>query len=102
MPYVAVSVYSYLLKPKTAPLRAEKHPCFVKIIRKKNTNFALALRKRRGFCVTKKHPIAWKDTLCGMQNNRFCKALIARRLCNNCICKKYLHLCCILFVYRIT
>ena len=53
MPYVAVSVYSYLLKPKTAPLRAEKHPCFVKIIRKKNTNFALALRKR-GFLQEKK------------------------------------------------
>ena len=79
MPYVAVGVYSYSLKPKTAPLRSENCPCFVKIIRKKNTNFAF-----------------------GMQNNRFCKALIARRLCNNCICKKYLHLCCILFVYRIT
>lgn len=43
MPYVAVSVYSYSLKPKTASLRAEKHPCFVKIVLKKNTNFGLAL-----------------------------------------------------------
>ncbi len=101
MPYVAVSVYSYLLKPKTAPLRAEKHPCFVKIIRKKNTNFALALRKRL-FCNAKQPLLPCKRAAFGMQNNRFCKALIARRLCNNCICKKYLHLCCILFVYRIT
>ena len=52
MPYVAVSVYSYLLKPKTASLRAEKHPYFVKIIRRKNHNFALTLRKRL-FCAAK-------------------------------------------------
>ena len=38
MPYVAVGVYSYSLK-------AEYHPCFVKIVRKKNTIFVFALRK---------------------------------------------------------
>ena len=52
MPYVAVSVYSYSLKPKTTPLKAEYHPCFVKIVRKKNHNFGLALRKRL-FCIAK-------------------------------------------------
>ena len=45
MPYVAVSVYSYSLK-------AEYHPCFVKIILMKNGNFIFALRKRL-FCIAK-------------------------------------------------
>ena len=28
----------------------------------------------------------------GMQNNRFCKALINRQLCDSCACEKYLQL----------
>ena len=80
MPYVAVSVYSYSLKPKTAPLRSENCPCFVKIVRKKNYNFGLALRKRL-FCMAKPTLLPCKTAAFGMQNNRFCKALVVRRLC---------------------
>ena len=79
MPYVAVSVYSYSLKPKTAPLKAEYHPCFVKIVRKKNGNFGLTLRKRL-FCNAKPTLLPCKRAAFGMQNNRFCKALINRWL----------------------
>ena len=99
MPYVAVSVYSYLLKPKTAPLRAEKHPCFVKIIRKKNTNFALALRKRL-FCNAKPTLLPCKTAAFEMQKNRFCKALINRRLCDSYACEKYLHSYCLFYAYK--
>ena len=101
MPYVAVSVYSYSLKPKTAPLRSENCPCFVKIVRKKNHNFGLALRKRL-FCSAKPTLLPCKTAAFGMRNNRFCKALMDRDLSNSCACEKYLHLCSILFVYRIT
>ena len=77
MPYVAVGVYSYSLKPKTASLRAEKHPYFVKIIRKKNYNFGLALRKWL-FCIAKPTLLPCKRAAFGMQNNRFCNTLKAR------------------------
>ena len=99
MPYVAVSVYSYSLKPKTAPLRSENCPCFVKIIHKKNHNFVLALRKRL-FCIAKPTLLPCKTAAFGTQNNRFCKALIARRLCDSCACEKYLHSCCLFFAYK--
>ena len=82
MPYVAVSVYSYSLK-------AEYHPCFVKIILMKNGNFIFALRKRL-FCIAKPTLSPCKTAAFGMQNNRFCKALINRRLCDSCACEKYL------------
>ena len=96
MPYVAVSVHSYSLKPKTTPLKAEYHPCFVKIVRKKNHNFGLTLRKRL-FCIVKQPLLPCKTAAFGMQNNRFCKALINRRLCDSCACEKYLQLlCCLL------
>ncbi|ATV27649.1 hypothetical protein CTM62_10995 [Prevotella intermedia] len=58
--------------------------------------------RKRLFCIAKPTLLPCKTYAFALQNNRFCKALIARRLCDNCICKKYLHLCCILFVYRIT
>ena len=77
MPYVAVSVYSYSLKPKTAPLRAEKHPCFVKIVRKKNHNFGLALRKWL-FCDAKEPLLPCKTYAFGTQNNRFYNTLMDR------------------------
>ena len=91
MPYVAVSVYSYLLKPKTAPLKPKNRPCFVKIVRKKNTIFVFALRKRL-FCIAKPTLLPCKTAALGTQNNRFCKALINRRLCDICACEKYLQL----------
>ena len=45
MPYVAVGLYSYSLKAENRSIESRIPPCFVKIIRKKNTNFGLALRK---------------------------------------------------------
>ncbi len=77
MPYVAVSVYSYSLKPKTAPLRSENYPCFVKIVRKKNTIFVLALRKRL-FCIAKEPLLPCKTYAFGTQNNRFYNTLMDR------------------------
>ena len=50
---------------------------FVKIILKKNHNFDLALRKRR-FCDAKQPLLPCKTYAFGMQNNRFCNALIIR------------------------
>ena len=91
MPYVAVGVYSYSLKPKTAPLKPKNRPCFVKIVLKKNTNFGLALRKWL-FCVAKPTLLPCKTAAFGTQNNRFCKTLINRRLCDSCACEKYLQL----------
>ena len=77
MPYVAVSVHSYLLKPKTASLRSENYPCFVKIVRKKNHNFGLALRKRL-FCIAKPTLLPCKTAALGTQNNRFYNTLMDR------------------------
>ena len=53
--------------------------CFVRIIPKKNGNFGLALRKRL-FCNAKPTLLPCKTAAFGMQNNRFCNALIARML----------------------
>ncbi len=50
--------------------------CFVRIIPKKNGNFGLALRKRL-FCNAKPTLLPCKTYAFGMQNNRFCNALIA-------------------------
>ena len=63
---------------------------FVKIIPKKNDNFDLALRKRL-FCAAKPTLLPCKRAAFGMQNNRFCKALIYSLLCNNFACEKCLH-----------
>ena len=53
----------------------EKLFSFVKIIRKKNDNFDLALRKRL-FCNAKQPLLPCKTYAFRMQNNRFYKALI--------------------------
>ena len=63
---------------------------FVKIISLKNSNFDLALRKRL-FCSAKQPLLPCKTYAFGMQNNRFCKALIYSLLCDSCACEKYLH-----------
>ena len=49
----------------------------VKIIRRKNHNFDLALRKRL-FCDAKPTLLPCKTAAFRLQNNRFCKTLIAR------------------------
>ena len=63
---------------------------FVKNIPKKNDNFGLALRKRR-FCDAKQPLLPCKTYAFGMQNNRFCNALIYRMLGGSYACEKYLH-----------
>ena len=62
---------------------------FVKIILLKSDNCALALRKRR-FCDAKEPLLPCKTYAFGMQNNRFCNALINRWLRVCCVCEKYL------------
>ena len=56
-------------------LNTEINLSFVNIIRKKNDNFDLALRKRR-FCAAKEPLLPCKTYAFGMQNNRFCNILI--------------------------
>ncbi|SUB97906.1 Uncharacterised protein [Prevotella intermedia] len=73
---------------------------FVKIISLENGNFDLALRKRL-FCSAKPTLLPCKTAAFGMQNNRFCKALIYRLLHDSCAYEKYLH-CFYLFPTYIT
>ena len=62
---------------------------FVKIISLKNGNCVLALRKRL-FCNARPTLLPCKRAAFGMQNNRFCNALIEILLCNRNSCEKYL------------
>ena len=71
----------------------------VKIIRKENSNFDLALQKRR-FCVAKEPLLPCKTYAFGMQNNRFCNALIIRWLCDSWVCEKYLRFYCVVSSHR--
>ena len=64
--------------------------CFVRIIPKKNANFDLALRKRL-FCNAKPTLLPCKTAAFGMQNNRFCNALIASVLRKSFCLNKSLH-----------
>ena len=64
---------------------------FVKIIPLKSGNFDLALRKRL-FCNAKPTLLPCKTAAFGMQNNRFCNALIINGLRNSYVCEKYLQL----------
>ena len=73
---------------------------FVKIIREKNGNFDLALRKRR-FCVAKEPLLPCKTYAFGMQNNTFYNTLTYRQLANNYVCEKYLHYYGLFFTYII-
>ena len=77
----------------------EKLFSFVKIIRKKNDNFDLALRKRL-FCVAKQPLLPCKTYALGMQNNRFYNTLINKQLHDRYACEKYLQPCCLLFVHK--
>ena len=74
---------------------------FVKIILMKNDNFDLALRKRL-FCDAKPTLLPCKTAAFGMQNNRFCKALIFSNLDNRCDCEKYLQSYNALFVHKVS
>ncbi|PDP60313.1 hypothetical protein CLI71_06135 [Prevotella intermedia] len=59
----------------------------------------MALRKRL-FCNAKHTLLPCKTYAFGMQNNRFCNALIMKWLCNRYTCEKYLHFYCLLSVYK--
>ncbi|ATV34409.1 hypothetical protein CUC00_12460 [Prevotella intermedia] len=59
----------------------------------------MTLRKRF-FCNAKPTLLPCKRAAFGTQNNRFCNALMDRDLSNNCVCEKYLHVCCFLFVHK--
>ena len=76
----------------------EKRPYFVKIIRKKNDNFDLALRKRL-FCNAKQPLLPCKTYAFGMQNNRFYNTLINKQLHDRYACEKYLQFYRLLFVH---
>ena len=82
-------------------LKADAENTFdsVKIISLKNGNCVLALRKRR-FCDAKQPLLPCKTYTFGMQNNRFCNALIASLLCNRNSCEKYLRFYGLLFVHK--
>ena len=72
----------------------------VKIIRRKNANFDLALRKRL-FWTAKEPLLPCKTYAFGTQNNRFYNALITSELHNRYTREKYLHLYCLFFAYTI-
>ena len=76
--------------PRNSSIELENRFNLVKIIRRENCNFDLALRKRL-FCAAKPTLLPCKRAAFGMQNNRFCKALIYSLLCNSFACEKYLH-----------
>ncbi|PIN28213.1 hypothetical protein CUC04_01600 [Prevotella intermedia] len=65
----------------------------------KSDNCALALRKWL-FCAAKPTLLPCKTAAFGMQNNRFCNALIARWLCDRYSCEKYLQRFCIFLAYK--
>ena len=73
---------------------------FVKIISLKNGNCVLALRKRL-FCDAKQPLLPCKTYAFGMQNNRFCKALVMKQLRKRHACEKYLHIPHVLCTYKI-
>ncbi|ATV25325.1 hypothetical protein CTM62_00335 [Prevotella intermedia] len=62
-------------------------------------NCVLALRKRL-FCVAKPTLLPCKRAAFRKQNNRFCNALMVRRLSNDGVCEKYLHIYCPLSVHE--
>ncbi|APW35382.1 hypothetical protein BWX40_10845 [Prevotella intermedia] len=59
----------------------------------------MALRKRL-FCIAKQPLLPCKTYAFGMQNNRFCNALIARWLCSSYACEKCLHSYCLICGYK--
>ena len=74
---------------------------FVKKIPLKSDNCDLTLRKRR-FCVAKEPLLPCKTYAFGMQNNRFCNALIYSILGDRCVCEKYLQYYDALFVHKVS
>ncbi|ATV30907.1 hypothetical protein CTM46_05250 [Prevotella intermedia] len=59
----------------------------------------MTLRKRL-FCDAKPTLLPCKTAAFGMQNNRFCNALIVKELSRRYACEKYLHLYHLFFVQK--
>ena len=74
---------------------------FVKIISLKSANCVLTLRKRR-FCVAKEPLLPCKTYAFGMQNNRFCNALITSDLANSYAYEKYLQHSRLFFTHKVS
>ena len=53
-----------------------------------------------GFAMQNSRFYRAKPTLLECKNNRFCKALIVKWLCNSWVCEKYLHFCYSPFVHK--
>ncbi|OWP33942.1 hypothetical protein CBG55_07310 [Prevotella intermedia] len=53
--------------------------------------------RKRLFCKAKQPLLPCKTYAFGMQNNRFCNALVTSRLWNRYTAEKYLHSYCLLF-----
>ena len=81
--------------------KAENSIVFVKIISLKSANCVLTLRKRR-FCVAKEPLLPCKTYAFGMQNNRFCNALITSDLANSYACEKYLQHSRLFFTHKVS
>ena len=76
-----------------------KREDLVKIFSLKSDNCALTLRKWL-FCIAKPTLLPCKTAAFGMQNNRFCNALITSKLHNSYTCEKYLHFYCLIPVQK--
>ena len=74
---VSLEILGKLEISRNSKTELENSISSVKIIRRKNHNFDLALRKRL-FCDAKPTLLPCKTAAFGTQNNRFCKTLIAR------------------------
>ena len=74
---------------------------FVKIISLKSANCVLTLQKRR-FCDAKQPLLPCKTYAFGMQNNRFCNALITSDLANSYACEKYLQHSRLFFTHKVS
>ena len=96
--YIEVLVFLELSRISRAKL--ENPLGSVKIIRRKNANFDLALRKRL-FWTAKEPLLPCKTYAFGTQNNRFYNTLITSELHNRYTREKYLHFYCLFFAYTI-
>ena len=74
---VSLEILGKLEYPRNPTTEVGNNLDSVKIIRRKNDNFVLALRKRL-FCDAKPTLLPCKTAAFRLQNNKFCKTLIAR------------------------
>nr|WP_232528116.1 hypothetical protein [Prevotella intermedia] len=56
--------------------------------------------RKRLFCDAKPTLLPCKTAAFGMQNNRFCKVLVIKMLCDRIVYEKSLRFYCLFFVYK--